>query len=251
MSSFVIGVSGRKGSGKSYASECIRSFLKTKNINAVEVAVAKALKLMAASIFYPCTKFEDFYSNAAKEQMVYEMPTGHCMVDQVSRTLSSFLVDPKMYKFESNDALALFLCEEFCCTFGKGFWLYTSNWLTVPRTFGWVLQNFGTEIVRQKVSSYFWANITTAFIESNPGFYIVPDVRYKEEEEIVRRCNGKVIRVENTLLVDTGSDGRSTEHASETSYKDILPDVVINNTMNKEFDEKLNSYVNSILKHKK
>jgi hypothetical protein len=246
MQSFVIGISGRKGSGKSFAANEIKCHLKRNGIDVIEIAVSKPLKPIAASLFYPCTVFDDLYSNEAKEQLVYEMPSGDLMVESVTDLLNRFNVVPQVYKFETNQALARFMCEEFCTEFGGPFSMENSNFLKTPRTFGWVLQYFGTETVRYKVSNTFWTNLTAAVIEKTPGTYIIPDVRYQEEEAIVRRFNGTIIRVENDVHVDTGSDGRSTEHPSETSFLNIIPDVVIKNDMTEDFKKKLLSYIDSI-----
>lgn len=84
-----------------------------------------------------------------------------------------------------------------------------------------VLQFFGTEYVRRARDSY-WVDCVLREVHEKVDFVLVPDTRYLNEMEALRRIGGKVIKVQRLGLPE-GTDG----HTSETEMAKINPDLFL------------------------
>jgi thymidylate kinase len=74
---------------------------------------------------------------------------------------------------------------------------------------------------------------------------IIPDVRYKNEAEFIKKNNGLLIRIERNNMV---SDSRDSSHISETDLDDYNFKYVINNNGTvEEFKETIVSLIQSLL----
>ncbi|RMH11792.1 MAG: hypothetical protein D6698_15905 [Gammaproteobacteria bacterium] len=108
-----------------------------------------------------------------------------------------------------------------------------------------LLQFIGTECFRERVDPDFWVKLTMTKIEQdNPKYAIISDVRFPNEAHAVWDRGGVIARVHRPDLgepVDT--------HQSETNIKFIIPDFIIRNNMDSEWESAagLIEWVNSQL----
>lgn len=101
-----------------------------------------------------------------------------------------------------------------------------------------VLQQFGTEYVRENLGEDHWIKMVEkdiqAFSQMNPeptriNVAIIPDVRFANEREWIEENSGVLIKIERTEEdLDVGDI--NTEHASETeAYTDFEYDMMVYN----------------------
>lgn len=63
-----------------------------------------------------------------------------------------------------------------------------------------LLQFFGTEYVRKAKDNYWIDVVKNIILESNNKNFLIPDVRYPNEEQMLRSLDGKIIKVERIDL---------------------------------------------------
>lgn len=75
--------------------------------------------------------------------------------------------------------------------------IYWSNKLNQDWTPRKALQWLGTDIIRNQLSYNFWIDITLKKIESLPSNInvLIPDVRFRNEIDAIRKANGAILRV--------------------------------------------------------
>lgn len=101
-----------------------------------------------------------------------------------------------------------------------------------------LLQHFGTDVMRKKFPTY-WADVVSQFLsaaESDFDFALIPDWRFKNEEQSVRKYNKNVdtIRInrfdENgNLYINPALSEEQAAHASETELDDHWFDWMVTN----------------------
>ena len=70
------------------------------------------------------------------------------------------------------------------------FWTKETGRTITPRL---VLQEFGTECMRNGFSDNIWVSLVKQEILNNPTInFVIPDVRFKNEVEMVKKLNGQV-----------------------------------------------------------
>lgn len=72
------------------------------------------------------------------------------------------------------------------------FWTEETNRTITPRI---VLQEFGTECMREGFHNGIWVSLLKKHILDNPGYYVVPDVRFRNEQNMIRDLGGKIWQV--------------------------------------------------------
>ena len=72
------------------------------------------------------------------------------------------------------------------------FWTEETNRTITPRI---VLQEFGTECMREGFHNGIWVSLLKKHILDNPGYYVVPDVRFRNEQNMIRNLGGKIWQV--------------------------------------------------------
>ncbi len=81
-----------------------------------------------------------------------------------------------------------------------------------------LLQMVGTDVYRNMVNSNFWVNILKrTIVEQNPDVAVITDVRFKNECDMIRDLDGKLMKV--SRRAEHGPwvcDQRDNEHSSET-----------------------------------
>lgn len=85
-----------------------------------------------------------------------------------------------------------------------------------------VLQLFGTDVCRGHLHPEIWIASMEFRIDLRKGHYVIPDVRFVDEAEWIRKNGGIII----CLL---GPPGRDGAHISELLWKQIVPHYTINN----------------------
>jgi len=72
------------------------------------------------------------------------------------------------------------------------FWSNETKMEVTPRL---VLQLFGTDCLRNGFYDGVWVSLLKKHILENPGDYVVPDVRFRNEQNMIRELGGKVWQV--------------------------------------------------------
>ncbi|MDC0863194.1 hypothetical protein OAP74_01815 [bacterium] len=72
------------------------------------------------------------------------------------------------------------------------FWTQETGRTITPRI---VLQEFGTECMRDGFDNGVWVSLLKKHMIDNPGNYVVPDVRFRNEQNMIRDLGGKVWQV--------------------------------------------------------
>ena len=72
------------------------------------------------------------------------------------------------------------------------FWTEETGRTITPRI---VLQEFGTECMRDGFDNGVWVSLLKKHMIDNPSNYVVPDVRFRNEQNMIRKLGGKVWQV--------------------------------------------------------
>ena len=73
------------------------------------------------------------------------------------------------------------------------FWTQETGRNITPRI---VLQEFGTECMRDGFDDSIWVSLLKKQMLDNPGDYVVPDVRFRNEQDMIRELGGEIWRVQ-------------------------------------------------------
>ena len=73
------------------------------------------------------------------------------------------------------------------------FWSQETGRNITPRI---VLQEFGTECMRDGFDDSIWVSLLKKQMLDNPGDYVVPDVRFRNEQDMIRELGGEIWRVQ-------------------------------------------------------
>lgn len=72
------------------------------------------------------------------------------------------------------------------------FWTQETGRTITPRI---VLQKFGTECMREGFDDGVWVSLLKKHILDNAGDYVVPDVRFRNEQNMIRELGGEIWQV--------------------------------------------------------
>jgi dephospho-CoA kinase len=169
MTSHLIGVSGKIGSGKNYFADEITKFLVSEGYTVGESAFATPLKQEATEII------NDFFVIINKNYIskiieLYKLAKKHNMQNRQMRALFSFVSkevqkNPKLSGYSRSEGVRRFL------------------------------QYLGTDIRRKKKESY-WTDKFKELVPNDCDFVFVTDVRFINEADCVIEGNGTIVRVE-------------------------------------------------------
>ena len=73
------------------------------------------------------------------------------------------------------------------------FWSQETGRNITPRI---VLQEFGTECMRDGFDDSIWVSLLKKQMLDSPGDYVVPDVRFRNEQDMIRELGGEIWRVQ-------------------------------------------------------
>jgi len=110
------------------------------------------------------------------------------------------------------------------------FWTQETGRNITPRI---VLQEFGTECMRDGFDDSIWVSLLKKQMLENPGDYVVPDVRFRNEQDMIRELGGEIWRVQRgdvpewygCAMLDNTTGGNLMEsydvHVSEYKWIDM------------------------------
>ena len=110
------------------------------------------------------------------------------------------------------------------------FWTQETGRNITPRI---VLQEFGTECMRDGFDDSIWVSLLKKQMLDNPGDYVVPDVRFRNEQDMIRELGGEIWRVQRgdvpewygCAMLDNTTGGNLMEsydvHVSEYKWIDM------------------------------
>ncbi len=107
---------------------------------------------------------------------------------------------------------------------GDAFWTReTGRWIT-PRL---VLQEFGTDCMRNGFYDGVWVSLVKQEIINNPqNNYIIPDVRFSNEIQIIKSLDGEIWNVRRGELPDWwGYAIQDNNNSDSTLMKDYHPEI--------------------------
>ena len=112
------------------------------------------------------------------------------------------------------------------------FWCDETQMEITPRL---VLQLFGTDCMRDGFYDGVWVSLLKKTILDNPGNYVVPDVRFENEIEMIRSIGGEVWEIKRNgdpdwlIQYQTTGVEPTTVHPSEWRWIKSKKDEVITN----------------------
>tara|TARA_Y100000389_G_C17395770_1_gene482402 strand:+ start:266 stop:883 length:618 start_codon:yes stop_codon:yes gene_type:complete len=110
------------------------------------------------------------------------------------------------------------------------FWSKETGRIITPRI---VLQEFGTDCMRNGYYDGVWVSLLKQQILENPGDYVIPDVRFRNEQDMIRELGGEIWRVQRgdvpewygCAMLDNTTGGNLMEsyniHSSEYKWIDL------------------------------
>ena len=126
------------------------------------------------------------------------------------------------------------------------FWTKETGRSITPRI---VLQEFGTECMREGFHNGVWVSLLKKQMLENPGDYIIPDVRFRNEQDMLRKIGGEVWWVKRGQLPmwfrmyqDIGQKPKDV-HASEWAWANTNFNAVFENNAT------INSLKNQVQDH--
>ena len=137
------------------------------------------------------------------------------------------------------------------------FWTKETGRTITPRI---VLQEFGTECMREGFDNGVWVSLLKKYMIDNPGNYVVPDVRFRNEQDMIRELGGKIWQVKrgkdpiwfHRAILDNANPDTSNLmsgfdiHESEYKWVDVntkFNHIICNNST----IEDLNRYVRKLI----
>lgn len=103
----------------------------------------------------------------------------------------------------------------------------------------WILQNIGTDIMRDHFHNNIWIWSLENRIRSIPQSVVITDVRFENEVKMIRNLNGKIIWVKrgvdpewlNTAMFTPGlmPELYPDVHSSEYRFLETKPDYIVHN----------------------
>jgi len=138
------------------------------------------------------------------------------------------------------------------------FWSNETGRTITPRI---ILQEFGTDCMRNGYYDGVWVSLLKQHILDNPGDYVIPDVRFRNEQDMIRELGGEIWRVQRgdvpewygCAMLDNTTGGNLMEaydiHSSEYKWIDLNHkfDTTIynNNTLDQLKQSVLNEITNT------
>lgn len=186
---FLIGISGKAGSGKDTAADMILSELGKKNLICEKYSMATPLKTVAKFVF-------------------------GLTEEEVSTQEGKKSFNPNCYGKSNREILQLLGTEAFRDVFDSEVWVDYADRYTRTAT-----QNISpTNSIKQ------WEDYgCTPMVTKNVEVFVIPDIRFKNEADWVKK-NGVLLQINRPGLVSITEGGHSSE-----SLIGIDPDFILNN----------------------
>jgi hypothetical protein len=166
----VVGIAGKKRSGKDTVAQMLVDLAEHKGIKAVRRAFADALKEECAKLLVQ--EFDNFYKG---------------------------YYSPEMERIELERILKEMNQDE------------------TKEQYRLLLQWWGTEFKRKMISDSYWTDKMEKWIaESTQDMVIIPDVRFPNEVQMIKRLHGVIINVKRPDQI--ALDGHASETALDTFH---------------------------------
>ena len=205
---FIVGVKGRKGSGKDTVASMIHYIIAAGTTQASFDGWEEYDKSLRDDLDVPTRHFAD----KIKDDLSFIFGINRECFDD------SDYKDNKYYHFKTksfitanhlNDIIPEITLEDLKQnTLAKWIESYNNDCIIKLRT---LMQYYGTELIRHNIGSQVWIDglIQTAIKDKNYyGYAVIADVRYPNEANAIYNVGGKVIHVFKT-------DNSKVEHSSE------------------------------------
>ena len=110
-----------------------------------------------------------------------------------------------------------------------------------------LLQNVGTDVIRRRAPD-FWVDFIISiltFFEDRWDYVLIPDVRFRNEVEKLRKCGFQVVHMHiERPNFDNGLGGELAHHISENEIMEVEPDCYIqNNGTLQDLKEKISEWI--------
>lgn len=122
------------------------------------------------------------------------------------------------------------------------FWTKETGRIITPRI---VLQEFGTECMREGFDNGVWVSLLKKYLLDNPGYYVVPDVRFRNEQNMIRDLGGEIWQVKRGEDPDWFAKAIFDNNNPETS--NLMIDVDVHESEYKWID--VNTKFDSIIRN--
>ena len=139
------------------------------------------------------------------------------------------------------------------------FWTEETGRTITPRI---VLQEFGTECMREGFDNGIWVSLLKKHMLDNPGNYVVPDVRFRNEQNMIRDLGGEIWQVKRgkdpewfeRAIFDNNNPATSNLmsgidiHESEYKWIDVntrFDQILLNNSTLEHFTTEVLHTINS------
>tara|TARA_R100001163_G_C5047584_1_gene184740 strand:+ start:886 stop:1515 length:630 start_codon:yes stop_codon:yes gene_type:complete len=139
------------------------------------------------------------------------------------------------------------------------FWTEETGRTITPRI---VLQEFGTECMREGFDNGIWVSLLKKHMLDNPGNYVVPDVRFRNEQNMIRDLGGEIWQVKRgkdpewfeRAIFDNNNPATSNlmsgidVHESEYKWIDVntrFDQILLNNSTLEHFTTEVLHTINS------
>jgi dephospho-CoA kinase len=115
-----------------------------------------------------------------------------------------------------------------------------SQRLNIPAlTPRWILQNLGTDILRDKFHPDIWlASLERKIIGLSKNNIVITDCRFDNEYQVLKRLGAKIVRIDRHCTIS------SINHSSENSWQNFAFDFIIEN--NSTLDDLREKVLNAI-----
>lgn len=226
----LIGLSGAAGSGKDFAAQILKDQAKLDIVSFAE-PVYKSVSLITG------IPVESLQRRSTKEHpfFVEITNTNFCEAVWYVRNILRLLNSP----LEARDILYSWLCFDVGPEYATSpyFGVYGDSIGTLRISPRRLLELFGTEFGRNRISENVWLDLVAAKYSRSPRGVVITDVRFPNEDEWVKRMGGKRVGI----VAPNSPYAIKSTHAS-ASHTFEVHETIINN-----YDEAFVDAVKSIL----
>ncbi len=206
----VIGFTGKKGHGKDYVANILSDKLKNSKMLVEKLTLADNIKHIVG--IFTNTSFEFIDNN--KNSLAYELSSGKfCGIETAKAT--SYFCDMGSEKHKKYIKGKIPVC-----------------YVSIRN----MLQYFGTEMMQRNFGKNVWVNsiknrIISLEKDADKYVYIITDIRFPHEYQIVKDLGGIIVEVVNHNIESNDI------HISENGMTDLQPDFIISNDYQPNWSE--------------
>lgn len=202
----IIGLTGARGAGKDTVAKMLASelFVRTAFADALYIEVAKAYGVPVDLLQYRSTKETPLMA------LALERCADLGFVARMRDVFAQELAECAKHAWlpESLDFFAAIRQDEVL-----------AQWMAEPRSPRFILQYWGTEYRREVSGDSYWRDQVSSQLQTRPDEkFVVTDVRFPDEANLLRSMGGAIIRVTRPELAY--EDQTADKHPSELAMLD-------------------------------